>query len=144
MASIKHSIGIEAAPERVYALISSGRGFAQWWAADVTEDSQTGSVELGFFNRATLYRLKPARLAPPLHAEWLCTSGQEWSGTSLLFELTQNKSGSLLRFTHADWQGETDYFVSCTTVWGELMFRLKSAAEGKGPGPLFSATGMAY
>jgi hypothetical protein len=43
-----------------------------------------------------------------------------------------------------DWRAETDYFVACTTTWGELMFRLKATAEGKTPGPLFSATGMAY
>ncbi len=39
---------------------------------------------------------------------------------------------------------ETDYFVSCTTVWGELMFRIKSTAEGKTLGPLFARSGMAY
>jgi hypothetical protein len=49
-----------------------------------------------------------------------------------------------VRFTRADWKEETDYFVSCTTTWGELMFRLKAAAEGKAPGPLFTADGMAY
>jgi hypothetical protein len=27
---------------------------------------------------------------------------------------------------------------------GELMFRIKAVAEGKNPGPLFSASGMAY
>jgi hypothetical protein len=50
----------------------------------------------------------------------------------------------LLRFTHADWAADTDYFVSCTTTWGELMFRLKSAAEGKSRGPLFLAASLAY
>ena len=144
MPSIRHSIGIDALPGRIYPLISSGHGFAQWWAEDVTEDGPTRIVELGFFKRTTSYRLKPARLAPASHAEWLCTSGHEWSGTKLLFELTPSKTGAQLRFTHADWQAETDYFVSCTTVWGELMFRLKSAAEGNPRGPLFTSTGLAY
>jgi len=53
-------------------------------------------------------------------------------------------SRTIVRFTHADWQDETDYFVSCTTAWRELMFRLKAAAEGKAPGPLFSNNGLAY
>jgi hypothetical protein len=34
--------------------------------------------------------------------------------------------------------------VMCTTTWGELMYRLKAAAEGKKPEPLFSKNGMAY
>jgi hypothetical protein len=36
------------------------------------------------------------------------------------------------------------YFVACTVTWGELTYRLKATAEGKAPGPLFSAAGMAY
>jgi hypothetical protein len=33
---------------------------------------------------------------------------------------------------------------SCNTTWGELMFRLKSVAEGKPRGPLFLASELAY
>jgi uncharacterized protein YndB with AHSA1/START domain len=142
MAQMKHSIQIEAPPERVYALVASGNGFRQWWAADVTETG--GIVELGFFSRNTIYRLKAERVEQPRAAHWLCESGQEWEGTKLLFDLTANGKNTLLRFMHADWRAETDYFVSCTTTWGELMFRIKAAAESKAPGPLFSAGGMAY
>jgi uncharacterized protein YndB with AHSA1/START domain len=144
MASIKHSISIAAPPERVHPLVASGQGFSQWWASDMTEDRSTGLVSLGFFDRATVYSFKPLRIAPPEEAEWLCESGQEWSGTRLLFHLAPIKESTLLRFTHSDWRSETDYFVSCTTVWGELMFRLKAAAEGKGHGPLFGQSGMTY
>ena len=145
MPTIKHSIPIAVSPERVFALVSSGRGFSQWWAEDVTEDVPRNVVSLGFFNRTTIYTLQPNRIVEPREAEWACESGEEWNGTRLLFELAQQKDGhTLLRFSHADWRSETDYFVACTTTWGELMFRLKAAAEGRTPGPLFSATGMAY
>jgi hypothetical protein len=144
MHEIKHSIQIEAEPPKVYALISSAEGFRKWWAADVTEDAAANKVELGFFSRATLYRFHPTLLVPPFKAQWLCETGKEWSGTKLLFDLKADAGRSLLHFTHADWQAETDYSISCTTVWGELMFRIKAAAEGKNPGPLFSAAGMAY
>ena len=143
MPDIKHSIEIAATPDRVHPLVASGRGFSQWWAQDVTEDN-SGIVTLGFFNRTTIYRCRPVHIAPPNHAEWLCESGMEWENTRMLFELTARAGNALVRFTHAGWQAETDYFVACTTTWGELMFRLKAAAEGKAPGPLFSADGMAY
>jgi uncharacterized protein YndB with AHSA1/START domain len=142
MAQIKHAITIEASPEKVYPLIATARGFSQWWAADIKENS--GMVDLSFFGGATVYRLQLARSTRPRDAEWRCISGQEWNGTRLLFEMTPNSAKTLLRFTHADWNSETDYFVMCTTTWGELMFRLKATAEGKRPGPLFSTTGMAY
>jgi len=145
MPTIRHAIAIDASPQRIFPFISSGHGFKQWWAADVTEDVPRDIVSLGFFNRATVYNLHPFRIDEPNYAEWVCQSGEEWKGTKLLFDLLPQKEGrTLLRFSHADWRAETDYFVSCNTSWGELMFRLKAAAEGKNPGPLFSADAMAY
>ena len=145
MPTIKHSISIDASSQHIFPLVSSGHGFKQWWAADVTEDVPRDIVILGFFNRATIYNLHPFRIDEPNYAEWACQSGEEWNGTRLLFDLVpQTECRTLLRFAHADWRAETDYFVACTTTWGELMFRLKAAAEGKIPGPLFTATAMAY
>jgi uncharacterized protein YndB with AHSA1/START domain len=142
MADIRHSLQIAASPEVVYALVSRAAGLAQWWAADVTESD--GKLELGSFNRSTVYRLTPIVETPHSRFEWLCETGQEWSGTQLQLHLVTAGNGTLVRFTHADWQAETDYFVSCTTVWGELMFRLKAAAEGKPRGPLFLAGSLEY
>ena len=142
MADIRHSIQISAPAERVYSLTAGARGFAQWWAADVTGVGD--SVEVAFFKRATVYSLKRQLSEPPTRCEWLCETGEEWSGTRLVFRLDPAREGTLLRFDHSGWRSQTEYFVSCTTVWGELMFRLKSAAEGKPRGPLFLSGGLAY
>lgn len=144
MVDIKHMIQIAAPPQLVHPFVATAEGFTRWWAADVTEDKATRHVELGFFNRSTLYGLHPEKISAPLVAHWLCQTGKEWRGTRLLFDLAEQKGQTLFRFTHAGWQAETDYFTSCNTTWGELMFRLKAAAEGKNPVPLFSPTGLAY
>ena len=141
MADIQHSIHIAAKPETVYPLVATAQGFGQWWAADITEAA--GSVELGFFNRGTVYRLRLKDDTPPIRAEWVCETGAEWEGTQIVFRLEGRASATLLRFTHGGWRSETDYFTSCNTTWGELMFRLKAAAEGKSRGPLFLAGYMA-
>ena len=107
------------------------------------EDYSTGIIEAAFFNRATVYRLKPIQRSTSWTTEWMCQTGQGWTGTRLLFELTETSGKTQLRFTHADWKAETDYFISCTKVWEKLMLRLKAAAEGKGLGPLFSKDGLA-
>ena len=153
MAQIKHRIVIEAPAAKVFPLVSTGAGFKQWWAADVTEtraavckgatDALT-VVELGFFKRNTSYRLEQKCAAEPHEAEWRCTAGREWEDTRIIFALQEDQGKTTLRFSHTDWKAETDYFVSCNTTWGELMFRLKAAAESKVPGPLFSMEGMAY
>ena len=140
MPNIQHVIQIAARPQAIYPLVATAMGFGQWWATDITESG--GTVELGFFNRATLYRLHLHHEKPPVHAEWVCETGDEWNSTRIIFQLEETKSGTQLRFSHADWRAQSDYFLSCNTTWGTLMFRLKAAAEGKNPGPLFSREGM--
>ncbi len=142
MPDIKHAISINGSPDRVYPLVSSGSGFSRWWAADVTEHESKRIVELGFFNRATIFRLTLDRAEPPIATEWHCETGGEWQDTKLLFRLQQMDGQTLLRFSHAGWRHETDYFVACNTTWGELMFRLKAVAEGKSSGPHFTMTGL--
>ena len=143
MPDIRHAIQIAAPAERVQELVATPKGLSQWWSEDVTEDKAAHTVELGFFNRATVYRLAPTRVTSQ-NAEWHCESGKEWSGTRLAFETIPKDGGTMLRFSHAGWKAETDYFTSCNTTWGGLMFRLKAAAEGKAPGPLFTRSAMAY
>jgi hypothetical protein len=116
MPDIQHAIQIAASPEAIYPLVGAGNGFREGWAADVTESS--GEVVLGFFNRATVYRLKLKVDESPTYADWLCESGQEWGGTDIVFRLEGRPSGTLVRFAHAGWQAETDYFTSCNTTWG--------------------------
>jgi uncharacterized protein YndB with AHSA1/START domain len=142
MADIRHSVQIPAAPEAIYPLISTADGFSRWWSEDVTESN--GAVELGFFNRTTIYRLRLQIDEPGTRAEWLCDTGDEWSGTRIVFRLEPIKSGTLLRFTHADWRAESEYFLSCNTTWGELMYRLKAVARATAPGPLFLKNDMAF
>src|SRR5580765_4201277 len=142
MAEIRHLIQIAAKRETIYTLVATARGFAKWWATDVTESP--GVVELGFFNRATVYRLRLESGIPPTQVEWVCETGDEWKGTRIVISLEEGGPGTLLRFTHAGWASESDYFVSCNTTWGELMFRLKAVAEGKPARPLFRVADMAY
>jgi hypothetical protein len=142
MPDIHHAISISRSSDVVDALVSMADGFRQWWAEDV-ELQPDGIVSLGFFNRTTIYRLRSLERSA-LRVAWRCESGQEWEGTDLVFGLQPQGAGLLLDFVHANWREATPYFVSCNTTWGGLMFRLKSAAEGRQPGPLFQKSALAY
>jgi len=142
VADIRHLIQINASVERIRPLFSSAKGFSHWWAADSVEGESEGSVELGFFSRSTVYRLRQGEQTPNEIA-WRCDRGKEWNGTTLHFRLEPTGKATLLHFTHGGWNEETEYFVTCNTTWGELMYRLKAAAEGKTPVPLFTMDGLA-
>jgi len=142
LADLVHAVQISATADKIFPLVATAAGLAEWWAEDVTE--QNGNVDLGFFNRQTVYSLRAQPQEPGRRAEWLSQTGAEWARTRLIFELEPQAKGTLLRFKHAGWAAETNYFVSCNTTWGALMLRLKAAAEGKSPGPLFLKDGMGY
>jgi hypothetical protein len=99
---------------------------------------------LGFFNRTTVYRLRLIENRPAAHAEWVCETGDEWNGTHISFAFEDSKTATLLCFTHGGWRSDTEYFVACNTTWGELMYRLKAACEGKSRGPLFLTGNLSY
>lgn len=144
MADLQHLVVTSATPAAVYPLIARGTGFAQWWAADVwggTDPPDT--VALGFFSRQTVYQLRIASHAPRKKIVWKCETGREWADTTLEFELEKRTRSTLVHLTHRGWREETEYFRQCNTTWGELLFRLKAAAEGGKPGPLFTLDGLA-
>jgi hypothetical protein len=143
MPDIKHAVRIAAPVTDIDRLVRSGDGFRRWWAEDVEVDAD-GLVRLGFFNRSTVYTLRPRSAPGDSRAMWSCESGREWTGTELLFALEPAGIDVVLRFTHANWASETDYFIQCNTTWGELMYRLKSAAVKHAVSPLFRKAGMAY
>src|SRR5579872_862717 len=116
MADIHHSIVINASIDAVRALVATSEGLRQWWAEDV-EPQPDGTVVLGFFNRSTIYRLRPLETSAG-RTSWRCETGKEWEGTDLVFTIQPQAKGVVLDFVHANWRDATPYFVSCTTTWG--------------------------
>ncbi len=141
MPDIRHAITIDAPRDRVAHLVSSPEGLATWWTEDVERVPNSPAVELGFFDRATVYRLVPK--PAPQEIRWRCETGREWAGTELVFRLKDTGGQTLMEFSHESWADASQYFISCNTVWGHLMFKLKDAAERGGAGrPLFTKSGM--
>lgn len=139
MPNIKHAITIDAPVNKVEPLVKTPSGLAAWWAEDVAARDGESSVDLGFFNRSTVYRLAPE--AGDATARWRVETGNEWAGTRLVFRLRPVDNKTQLEFAHENWVEETPYFTSCNTVWGHLMFHLKDAAERGARRPFFTKNG---
>jgi hypothetical protein len=64
---------------------------------------------------------------------WKCVGGvaaDEWKDTKLLWEIIpKDGSQTTLRFSHTGWPSTGDYYSSCNSTWGHLMFLLKDYAE---------------
>jgi len=141
MSDIRHAMAVDAPLERIIELAATPEGLAAWWAEDVVRLPGDEAVQLGFFDRTTIYRLR--RAPEPDGVRWRCETGQEWAGTELVFRARPAGTQTRLELAHEGWAAATPYFVSCNTVWGHLMFRLKEAAEHPaGARPLFTRSGM--
>ena len=65
MAELKHQIGIQAPPEKVYAAIATQAGLRSWWTADTKADERAGGkAEFGFNKHAVVFRMTIEELEP--------------------------------------------------------------------------------
>ena len=143
MADSLHEISIAASPERVFAAWTTQEGLASWWTSDCTVAKDVGGVNVfGFQGRAVLFHFHIDALVAPQHVQWTGIAGpkmpDEWIGTTIDVQLLPEGGNTRLRFSHRDWRSSEGAFRACNTTWGELMYRLRDACEGRGTGPLFS------
>jgi uncharacterized protein YndB with AHSA1/START domain len=136
MSEIRHLITIEAPPQKVYAALATQAGLRSWWTADTIADEKAGGkAEFGFDRRGMTFRMTIVTLDPDRKVVWHCHGDNpEWAGTILTWTIEPVDAGSRLRFTQA-WKSMTDTVALCNSTWGELMYRIKGAVEGKNPGP---------
>jgi hypothetical protein len=96
-------------------------------------------AEFGFEKRQVVFRMTIDRLDPAQRVVMRCHGDHpEWNNTTLSWDLVKSESDkrpTTLRFTHSGWRELSDYCIGCNSMWGNLMFRLKDAAEGNGRGP---------
>ena len=144
MADILHRIPTDATPEKILPLITTTEGFRSWWTDDCEAVPKVGSVAIFRFDGGVVeFHFRMDELAPQ-RAAWTCVAAPkvpaEWVGTRLTFDLSPARSGgTLIRFGHLGWRSIEGEYPACNTVWGELMHRLKDAAEGRPRGPYFTS-----
>ena len=143
MAEIIHRVGIKAAPSQVYSALSTVDGLARWWTKQTSGDSKVGGTitfrfqspcgtEIGGFD------MDVRELAPEREVRWRVKGGpDEWLGTDIDFELTEEDDYTLVRFGHRNWREPSDFMAHCSTKWATFLMSLKSLVEtGKGrPSP---------
>jgi uncharacterized protein YndB with AHSA1/START domain len=134
MAEINHQVGIKAPPKKIFELLTTDRGLSQWWTNDVSGAGEVGSV-IAFRFGGGGPDFSVAELAPNRLVRWKHHGNMpdQWEGTEVLFEISEDGSQSLVRFTHANWKEPTDFLAHCSTKWAVFLLSLKDALElGKG------------
>lgn len=143
MVDIIHRIGIRAPISKVYAALSTVEGVAGWWTKDTTGESKSGGTIKVLFRSPTGDEMGKMgfdvlKLNPDKEVHWRCKSGQEeWIGTDVTFNLSQDGDYTIVLFGHKNWHEATEGMAHCSMKWATFLLSLRQLIEtGKGkPSP---------
>ncbi len=143
MVDIIHRVGIKAPVARVYDALSTIEGLAGWWTKETTGTSKVGGT-IGFhFRRPNgdimgVMDMEVLALDSNKKVHWRCKSGpEEWIGTDVTFDITQDGDYTIVFFGHKNWREAVEFTAHCSMKWATFLLSLKDLVEtGKGkPAP---------
>lgn len=143
MADIIHRIGIRSDAAKVYNAISTIKGLSNWWTEEVEGEEKTGGKikftfrsETGDVKGEMVMEVK--KLDPEREVRWRCVEGpDEWIGTDVTFELSQQDEQVIIIFGHRNWKEAVEFTAHCSMKWAVFLLSLREYVEsGKGkPSP---------
>ena len=133
MVDILHRIGVTSAPEEVFAALTTVDGLAGWWTEDTKGDSDDGGVIQFRFAGAPEpggFAMKVLETRPSELVLWEVVDGpEEWIGTQVRFELSQEDGFTIVLFRHEGWKEPVEFMYHCSTKWGTFLMSLKQMIE---------------
>jgi uncharacterized protein YndB with AHSA1/START domain len=140
MPAIKHLLHINASQQKVYEAISSINGLQNWWTVQTSgTDSDGGTISFRFGETGPDFKV--IELIPHKKIKWECVAGPpDWIGTTLNFDMDQNDGKTRVRFEHAGWAQDGDFYASCAFSWGRYLESLRQYSQ-TGKGEAFGSVG---
>jgi uncharacterized protein YndB with AHSA1/START domain len=115
---------VDQTPEEVFTAINDVRA---WWSGDV--EGSTGTVgDVWTYRYKDIHYSKQeiTELVPGKRVAWHVLDGYldftedktEWTGTDIVFDITQEDGKTEVRFTHRGLTPEFECFEGCSNAWG--------------------------
>ena len=134
MPDILHKVGIKSTSlDSVYNALATIDGLSSWWTTTTRGESKVGG-ELQFRFGDGGFDMKVLELEPGKRVLWQVVDGpEEWIGTKISFDLSQNGDWTVVLFKHRGWKAPVEFMHHCSTKWAVFLLSLKSLQEtGKG------------
>lgn len=121
------TITVDQSPNEVFDAIIEPQN---WWSGDF--DGYTKNVDDEFTYRYADMHYSKQRVVESIPGEklvWLVTESQlnfiedkeEWTGTKIIFEISEKAGKTELKFTHDGIKPEVECYDACSTAWGQLI-----------------------
>jgi hypothetical protein len=134
------SILVDQSPEQVFNAINNVRA---WWSGEIEGDT-TKLNDLFSYKVGEVHfsRQKITEMVPNKRVVWLVTESSlnfvsdktEWTGTKIVFDISQQGNKTKLRFTHEGLVPEIECYDGCSNAWNQLVQQslLSLITTGKG------------
>ncbi len=135
------TILVDQTPTEVFNAINNVRG---WWQGEI--EGSTNKLNDEFIYRMKEFHFskqKLVELIPNKKIVWLITDSKlnftkdksEWTGTKIIFEVSEQKNKTQLRFTHLGLIPKFECYDACSNAWGllvqESLLSLITTGKGK-------------
>ena len=135
------TILVDQTPEEVFHAVNNVRG---WWSGEIEGNTKTLNDEFSYRSgKFHFSKQKLIEVVPEKKVVWLVTESQlnfvknknEWTGTKIYFEISEQDTKTQLRFTHRGLIPGIECFGGCSNAWGKLiqqsLFSLITTGKGK-------------
>jgi uncharacterized protein YndB with AHSA1/START domain len=131
MYDIRHRVGIRAPRHRVYEMLATKEGLAEFWSTTEGDSAAGGKLSFFFGSPEPAAVMEVTELSPDERVRWRVVDGvPDWVGTTLTFELKEDGGETVLLFTHADWPEPSEILHHSSTKWATYLLGLRSGLEG--------------
>jgi uncharacterized protein YndB with AHSA1/START domain len=129
MVDILHRMGVRtSSPADVYAALTTIDGLAGWWTEDTSGDAD--DVLRFRFGESGGFDMVVLETRPHELVRWEVVDGpEEWIGTEVRFELTEEGGFTIVRFFHERWREPVEFMHHCSTRWATFLMSLKRYLE---------------
>jgi uncharacterized protein YndB with AHSA1/START domain len=114
---------VERTPEEVYAAVTDVRA---WFSKTITGDAAKTGDEFAFADKGiTSSRIRVTEAVPGRRIVWhvedaylaFIDEHDEWTGTTMTFDISPAEDGTTLRFTHHGLTPERACYNDCSLGW---------------------------
>ena len=113
--SIKHLFHINASKEKVFEAITTINGLSNWWTTKTTGSDTLGGIIQFRFTEINGPDMKVIDIKPNDSLTWEClASPYGWKGNILTFNVDENEDKTRVRFEHAGWKEQDDFYAICS------------------------------
>ena len=133
---LTYTFTVPQTPAQAFAAINDVRA---WWSGDVEGPTDVLGAEWSYrvpdihFSAFRITELVPDRSVAWLTTDsWLSFTDdtEEWTGTTVRFDVTPTEAGTEVRFTHLGLRPQVECYGVCRVAWGEyVMGSLKELIE---------------